>query len=131
MKAKLIRQGAMDKTYFITNQPVESSQVISDPSLRKMKEEIQQKDSKNQELNDEIKRLKEMIQDNLEGSEVNKDLLNELKIKEEMMVKRDQEITGLVSEKEQMEAQKQELLNMIEVMKQQQLSDRKKLLISK
>lgn len=96
-----------------------------------MKEEIQQKETKNQELNDEIKRLMDMIQDSLDGSEVHKDLLNELKIKEDQMAKRDQEINGLVSEKQQMEANKQELMSMIEQMKQQQLSDRKKLLMSK
>jgi hypothetical protein len=118
MKAKLIRQGAMDKTYFVKSHQVESQQVIADPSLRKMKEEIQQRDSKNQELNDEIKRLKGMVKESLDGSEVNKDLLNELKIKEEMMAKREEEIGVLVSEKQQMEGQKQELMAVIESMKQ-------------
>lgn len=62
---------------------------------------------------------------------MNKDLLRELKIKEDLMNERDQEINGLVSEKQKMENQKQELMNTIEDMKKQQLADRKKLLLSK
>ena len=62
---------------------------------------------------------------------MNKDLLKELKIKEDMMNKRDQEINGLVSEKQQMVNNKQELMTTIEEMKKQQLEDRKKLLLNK
>jgi hypothetical protein len=75
-----------------------------------MKEEIDHKENKNQELNDEISRLKYLIQDNVGDNEINKDLLKELKIKEGMMNKRDTEINGLVSEKQVMETHKLELL---------------------
>lgn len=48
MKAKLIRQGVMDSSYFTKNQQIKPKQVeISDPSLKKMKEEIQQRENKN------------------------------------------------------------------------------------
>jgi small-conductance mechanosensitive channel len=54
-----------------------------------MKEEIKQKENKNTELNDEIKRLKYRLEDNMGDNEMNKDLLKELKIKEDLMIKRD------------------------------------------
>ncbi len=50
-------------------------------------------------MNDEIKRLKYLIQESLNDSEVNKDLLKELEIKENLMLQRDSEINGLMSEK--------------------------------
>jgi hypothetical protein len=46
MKAKLIRQGAFDTSYF-SKEAVKSEIIVSDPSLKKMKEEIQSKESKN------------------------------------------------------------------------------------
>jgi hypothetical protein len=62
---------------------------------------------------------------------MNKDLLNELKIKEDLMNHRDSEINGLVSDKQQMENQKEELMTMIDQLKKDKLSDRKKILIIK
>jgi multidrug resistance efflux pump len=130
MKAKLIRQGAFDTSYF-SKEAVKPEIIVSDPSLKKMKEEIQSKESKNQELNDELKRMRQLIQDNVGDNEMNKDLLNELKIKEDLMNHRDSEINGLVSDKQQMENQKEELMTMIDQLKKDKLSDRKKILIIK
>jgi hypothetical protein len=47
MKAKLVRQGGMDSTYFSKHKVIQQKPVIQDPSLKKMKEEIQQKENKN------------------------------------------------------------------------------------
>ena len=50
-----------------------------------------------------MKRLKYLIQDNVGDNEMNKDLLKELEIKESLMKERDNEINGLLSEKQEME----------------------------
>lgn len=90
---------------------------IGDPSLKKMKEEISIKEQKNQELTDEIKRLKHRLQGNVGSDDMVKELMKELSIKEQQMQGRDQEIDDLLGAKENIEKEKLELQRQIEQMK--------------
>lgn len=56
-----------------------------DPSLKKMKEDISSKDTKMQELTNEVNRLKSMLQDSVNENEMNRELMNELNIKQEQL----------------------------------------------
>lgn len=105
--------------------------VIGDPSLKKMKEEIGQKEVQNQELNDEIKRLKYRLEQNVGDKDMFKDLMKELKIKEDQMQGRDVEIDALIIEKNDIEIQKQELMKQIEEMKTAKLVERKNTILQR
>ncbi len=58
------------------------------------------------------------------------DLLKELKIKEEQIKSRDLEIQIIISEKQAIKAEREEMINQIEDMKTQQLIDRKVLMMA-
>ena len=83
---------------------------VGDPSLKKMKEEIGLKEAQNIELQDEIKRLKYMLNQNVNKDETSKNLMKELSIKEEQMKNRDSEINELIAEKQMIESEKIELV---------------------
>ena len=90
---------------------------MGDPSLKKLKEDIGLKEQQNQELADELKRLKYMLQDNVGENEIVSGLTKELNIKEGNMKARDDEISGLIDEKKEIEDAKNALEKQIEEMK--------------
>ena len=103
LKAKMIRQGLIQPKFIQTEesqQPPSSMmrkvEMVSDPSLRKMKEDISVKEVQNQQLTDEIARLKYMLQDNVGENDVVNGLQKELGIKENQMKQRDTEINNLL-----------------------------------
>lgn len=69
---------------------------FADPSLKKLKEDISLKEVQNQQLEDEIARLRYMLQDNVGENDIVLGLQKELDIKENYMKERDDEINNLV-----------------------------------
>ncbi len=63
------------------------------------------------------KRLKNLIQENIGENEINQDLMNEVKIREEEVADKDVEIAKIQQEKRQVEAQKKELHDLIDNLK--------------
>ena len=104
---------------------------IGDPSLKKLKEDIGLKETQNQQLADEIKRLKYMLQDNVGENEIVAGLKKELDIKEEYMQERDSEIVDLIEEKKDIEDAKIALEKQIEEMKSKTLAERRANIIRK
>merc|ERR1712166_817717 len=102
-----------------------------DPSLKKLKEDIGLKEVQNQQLADELKRLKYMLQDNVGENDVVSGLTKELNIKENEMKERDDEISGLIGEKKEIEDFKNALQKQIEDMKSKQLQERRANIIRK
>ena len=68
------------------------AEAFGDPSLKKLKDDIAFKENQNQELQDEIERLRYILQDNVGENEVVLGLQKELDIKESQMKDRDDEI---------------------------------------
>lgn len=67
--------------------------VYFDPSVKKMKEELSTMDEKNNELVQEVIRLKSMLKDSVNENEMNNELVNELHIKEELIAEKDKIIS--------------------------------------
>lgn len=79
---------------------------FADPSLKKLKEDISMKEVQNQQLEDEIARLRYMLQDNVGENDIVLGLQKELDIKENYMKERDDEINNLIQEKLDIENEK-------------------------
>lgn len=94
---------------------------LGDPSLRKLKENILQKEKQNQELEDEIQRLRYNLMDKVGDNDVVHSLQREVQIKEDQMRDRDEEIKGLIGEKTGIEQEKIALRKEIEQLKIKQL----------
>jgi len=94
---------------------------LGDPSLRKLKEDILQKEKQNQELEDEIQRLRYNLMDKVGDNDVVHSLQREVQIKEDQMRDRDEEIKGLIGEKTGIEQEKIALRKEIEQLKIKQL----------
>jgi len=94
---------------------------LGDPSLRKLKEDILQKEKQNQELEDEIQRLRYNLMDKVGDNDVVHSLQREVQIKEDQMRDRDEEIKGLIGEKTSIEQEKIALRKEIEQLKIKQL----------
>lgn len=76
---------------------------ISNPSFKKMKEDIAMKEIKNQELQDQIKRLKKNLGAKGGESDMVKGLMKELEIQADLMKTRDAEIQDLLNERAEFE----------------------------
>lgn len=94
---------------------------LGDPSIKKLKEDILQKEKQNQELEDEIQRLRYNLMDKVGDNDVVHSLQREVQIKEDQMRDRDEEIKGLIGEKTGIEQEKIALRKEIEQLKIKQL----------
>jgi DNA repair exonuclease SbcCD ATPase subunit len=131
MKAKMIRQGANNLSYFSKDKQSKQGLITFEPSVKKMKEDINNKDSKNQELSDEVNRLKSMLKDSVNENEMNFELLNEVKIKEEQLADKETELEDNQKVLKEVETEKTQLKTHIDELKQQQFKDRKNLALIK
>jgi hypothetical protein len=66
---------------------------LFDPSVKKLKEELSNEATKNTELVDEVTRLKIILEKSDENQ--NRELLKELKIKDDLIGERDKRIADL------------------------------------
>lgn len=94
---------------------------LGDPSIKKLKEDILQKEKQNNELEDEIQRLRYNLMDKVGDNDVVVSLQREVQIKEDQMRDRDEEIKGLINEKTGIEQEKITLRKEIEQLKIKQL----------
>ena len=94
---------------------------LADPSIKKLREDIQQKEKKNIELEDEIQRLRYNLMDKVGDNDAVIGLQKEVEIKESLMKDRDEEITGLIEDKTVIENEKNALRKEIEQLKIKQL----------
>lgn len=65
---------------------------FGDPSIKKLKEDIAQKERQNQELEDEITRLRYSLQDHVGDNELVATLHREIEIKQDLIKDRDDDI---------------------------------------
>lgn len=145
MKAKMVRQGVLQPGFLAREAQVTSPRgqqltkqrttmtgfkfkpdddkrnAFADPSLKKMREEIGHKEKQNEELEDEITRLRYMLQDNVGESEIVGGLQKELEIKEDQMKLRDDEIQDLIDAKKMIEDEKIQMQKAMDQMKTQSL----------
>lgn len=94
---------------------------LGDPSIKKLKEDITQKEKQNVELEDEIQRLRYNLMDKVGDNDVVINLQREVEIKEDLMKDRDDEIKTLIHEKATIENEKVALRKEIEQLKVKQL----------
>lgn len=97
---------------------------LGDPSIKKLKDDIQQKEKQNVELEDEIQRLRYNLMDKVGDNDVVIGLQREVEIKEDQMKERDEEIKTLIDEKAAIENEKNTLRKEIEQLKVKQLLDK-------
>lgn len=97
---------------------------LGDPSIKKLKDDIQQKEKQNVELEDEIQRLRYNLMDKVGDNDVVVGLQREVEIKEDQMKERDEEIKTLIDEKAAIENEKNTLRKEIEQLKVKQLLDK-------
>lgn len=79
---------------------------VADPSIKKLREDIQQKEKKNIELEDEIQRLRYNLMDKVGDNDAVLALQKEVEIKESLMNDRDDEIKDLIEAKTVIENEK-------------------------
>lgn len=94
---------------------------LGDPSIKKLKDDISQKEKQNMELEDEIQRLRYNLMDKVGDNEVVDALRKEVEIKEDAMKDRDEEIKLLIDEKATIENEKITLRKELEQLKIRQL----------
>ena len=94
---------------------------LGDPSIKKLKDDIQQKEKQNMELEDEIQRLRYNLNVKVGDNDVVIGLQREVEIKEDQMKDRDEEIKALIDEKATIENEKIALKKEIEQLKVKQL----------
>ena len=97
---------------------------LGDPSIKKLKDDIQQKEKQNMELEDEIQRLRYNLMDKVGDNDVVIGLQREVEIKEDQMKDRDEEIKALIDEKAIIENEKIALKKEMEQLKVKQLLDK-------
>lgn len=96
-----------------------------------MKEELSSMDDKNNELAQEVIRLKSMLKDSVNENEMNNELINELQIKEELLAEKENIISDHLKTLEQIKSEKSDLENKIGELKKEQFKDKKELALNK
>ena len=81
-------------------------EAFGDPSVRKLKETIQQAERQNEELEEEISRLRYSLREYVGENEIVTALNRELEIKADLIKERDDEIRALIDEKTAIEEEK-------------------------
>jgi predicted nucleic acid-binding Zn-ribbon protein len=97
---------------------------LGDPSIKKLKDDIQQKEKQNMELEDEIQRLRYNLMDKVGDNEVVLGLQREVEIKEDQMKDRDEQLKALIDEKAIIENEKIALKKEMEQLKVKQLLEK-------
>lgn len=94
---------------------------LGDPSMKKLREDIQHKEKQNMELEDQIERLRHQLMDKVGADEAVEGLREEVNIKEAEMRGRDEQIEDLIAEKHDIEKEKQDLRKQIDQLKVEHL----------
>lgn len=87
---------------------------LGDPSIKKLKDDIIQKQKLNEQYEEEIQRLRYNLMDKVGADQAVQSLHQEVEIKEQQMKVKDDEIEGLIDEKAIIEKEKEELKKQME-----------------
>ena len=117
---------ARKKFYDNSSESNQGESFIDEPSVKKLKDQIRIKDAKNKDLEDEMFRLKLLLKEHVGENDIISHLQDEMKIRENQMEDRYNDIKNLMEENSKLEQNMQEMKKQLDKLKSEQLAFRKK-----